>query len=124
MKLPLSWLSDWVPVDDAPARLAERLTAVGFEVEGFETAAPPFSDVVVARIERCAPHPEAQRLQICEVNDGGPDLVQIVCGASNARPGIRVPLARVGARLPGDIAIKAAKLRGVESRGMLCSAKE
>ncbi len=124
MKLPLSWLSDWVLLEDEPARLAERLTAAGFEVEGFETAAPPFTDVVVARIERCAPHPEAQRLQICEVSDGAAERVQIVCGASNARPGILVPLARVGAKLPGDIAIKAAKLRGIESQGMLCSAKE
>jgi phenylalanyl-tRNA synthetase beta chain len=124
MKLPLSWLSEWVTLPATPEALAARLTAVGFEVEGLERAAPPFSGVIVARIESCAPHPEAQRLQVCSVDDGSTQRVQIVCGAANARPGIKVPLATVGAALPGGMAIKAAKLRGVESHGMLCSAKE
>ena len=124
MKLPLSWLADWVSTGDSPEQLAARMTAVGFEVESLERAAPGFSDVVVARIVACAPHPEAQRLQVCTVDDGSGQPLQIVCGAANARPGINVPLAKVGAQLPGGVAIKAAKLRGVESRGMLCSAKE
>jgi phenylalanyl-tRNA synthetase beta chain len=123
MKLPVSWLKEWVDFSwDAP-ELARRLTASGFEVEGTEPAAAPFSGVVVAEIASIAAHPEADKLRICQVNAGG-GLLQIVCGAANARVGIKVPLAQVGAVLPGDLAIKAAKLRGVESAGMLCSAKE
>jgi phenylalanyl-tRNA synthetase beta chain len=123
MKLPVSWLADWVDFSwDAP-ELARRLTASGFEVEGTEPAAPAFSGVVVAEIASIAAHPEADKLRICQVNAGG-SVLQIVCGAANARAGIKVPLAQVGAVLPGDLKIKAAKLRGVESAGMLCSAKE
>jgi phenylalanyl-tRNA synthetase beta chain len=124
MKLPLSWLADWVALPSSAAELSARLTAAGFEVEGLEAAAPPFEGVVVARIESCAPHPEAQRLQVCSVDDGSGQRVQIVCGAANARAGLLAPLARVGATLPGDVRIAAAKLRGVESQGMLCSARE
>jgi phenylalanyl-tRNA synthetase beta chain len=123
MKLPVSWLKEWVDFSWDAAELSRRLTASGFEVEGAETAAPAFSGVVVAEIAAIAPHPEADKLRICQVNAGGAPL-QIVCGAANARAGLRVPLAQVGAKLPGDMAIKAAKLRGVESAGMLCSAKE
>jgi phenylalanyl-tRNA synthetase beta chain len=123
MKLPVSWLKEWVDFSwDAP-ELARRLTASGFEVEGTEPAAPAFSGVVVAEIAAIAAHPEADKLRICQVNAGGA-LLQIVCGAANARAGLKVPLAQVGAVLPGDLKIKAAKLRGVESAGMLCSAKE
>ncbi|RYZ68588.1 MAG: phenylalanine--tRNA ligase subunit beta, partial [Proteobacteria bacterium] len=124
MKLPLSWLGEWVSYSGTPEQLSARLTAVGVEVEGLERAAPPFTGVVVARIDACERHPEADKLQICRVDDGSGTLLQIVCGAANARPGIKVPLATVGAQLPGGLSIKAAKLRGVESRGMLCSAKE
>jgi phenylalanyl-tRNA synthetase beta chain len=124
MKLPLSWLAEWVDIPWAPAELASRLTLAGFEVEGTESAAPAFSGVVVAAIESIAPHPQADKLRICQVNAGSGALRQIVCGAANARAGIKVPLAEVGAVLPGDLNIKAAKLRGVDSAGMLCSAKE
>ena len=123
MKLPLSWLAEWVDIPWEPAELARRLTASGFEVEGFEAAAPVFSGVVVAEITAVAPHPDADKLRVCQVNAGGAAL-QIVCGAPNARVGLRAPLAGVGAALPGDLTIKAAKLRGVESAGMLCSARE
>ena len=123
MKLPVSWLKEWVDFPwDAP-ELARRLTASGFEVEGFEAAAPEFSGVVVAEIVSIAPHPDAEKLRVCQVNVGSAS-VQIVCGAANARAGLKAPLATVGAVLPGDLKIKAAKLRGVESAGMLCSAKE
>jgi phenylalanyl-tRNA synthetase beta chain len=123
MKIPVSWLRDFVDIPwDAP-ELSRRLTAAGFEVEGVEPAAPAFSGVVVAEIVSIAPHPEADKLRICQVNAGGAS-VQIVCGAANARHGLKAPLATVGAVLPGDMKIKAAKLRGVESAGMLCSAKE
>ncbi len=123
MKLPVSWLAEWVDFPWDARELSRRLTASGFEVEGTEPAAPAFTGVVVAEIVAIAAHPEADKLRICQVNAGG-TLLQIVCGAPNARAGIKVPLAQVGALLPGDMKIKAAKLRGVESAGMLCSAKE
>jgi phenylalanyl-tRNA synthetase beta chain len=123
MKLPISWLKDFVDIPWDTAELSRRLTDCGFEVEGVEPAAPAFSGVVVAEITAIAAHPEADKLRICQVNVGGAS-VQIVCGAANARAGLKAPLATVGAVLPGDLKIKAAKLRGVESAGMLCSAKE
>jgi phenylalanyl-tRNA synthetase beta chain len=124
MKLPLSWLKEWVDIPWDLAELARRLTASGFEVEGIEAAAPAFAGVVVAEITAISAHPEADKLRVCAVSTGGGPALQIVCGAPNARAGLRVPLAQVGAVLPGDLKIKAAKLRGVESGGMLCSAKE
>jgi phenylalanyl-tRNA synthetase beta chain len=124
MQFNVEWLKRWVAVDlDAPA-LAERLTAAGLEVDGVRGVAGEFSDVVVAEIQSCAPHPDADKLTLCTVDDGGEAPLQVVCGAPNARAGIRVPLARVGARLGPDFRIKKAKLRGVESNGMLCSARE
>jgi phenylalanyl-tRNA synthetase beta chain len=123
MKLPISWLAEWIDLPWDAAELSKRLTASGFEVEGLEPAAPAFTGVVVAEITSIAPHPDAEKLRVCQVNAGGEPL-QIVCGAPNAREGLRAPLARVGAVLPGDMRIKAAKLRGVESAGMLCSARE
>ncbi len=123
MKLPISWLAEWVDIPWDATELARRLTASGFEVEGTEPAAPAFTGVVVAEITAIAAHPDAEKLRVCQVNAGG-EVLQIVCGAPNARAGLRAPLARVGAVLPGDMKIKAAKLRGVESAGMLCSARE
>ncbi len=104
--------------------MAQRLTAAGLEVDDVRGVAGEFTDVVVAEIESCGPHPDADKLSLCTVNDGGAERLQIVCGAPNARAGIRVPLARVGATIGPDFKIKRAKLRGVESYGMLCSAKE
>jgi phenylalanyl-tRNA synthetase beta chain len=124
MKLPLSALREWVPVPWTPPELAHRLTQAGFEVEAMTTAAPPFHGVVVAQIVQCAPHPQAGKLQVCEVSTGTGTTLQIVCGAANARAGLVTALARVGAVLPGDVRIVAAQLRGVESHGMLCSARE
>ncbi|MCP1674880.1 phenylalanyl-tRNA synthetase beta chain [Natronocella acetinitrilica] len=123
MRISAEWLKTLLPVTDAPAALADRLTMAGLEVDAVEPAAPPFSGVIVAEIENCEPHPGADSLKLCRVNAGGESL-QIVCGAPNARPGLRVPLAVVGAELPGDLRIRKAKLRGVESYGMLCSARE
>src|SRR5262245_34221367 len=96
----------------------------GFELEALETAAPKFTGVIVAEIVEAARHPQAEKLQVCKVRGAGPELLQIVCGAANARAGLKTALATVGAVLPGDKTITAAKLRGVESAGMLCSAKE
>jgi len=118
------WLKKWVAIDLDAAAIAERLTASGLEVDDMRGVAAEFTDVVVARIEDCAPHPDADKLSLCTVDDGGAERLQIVCGAPNARAGIRVPLARVGARIGNDFTIKRARLRGVESAGMLCSAKE
>ena len=96
----------------------------GLEVEETRTVAPAFSGVVVARIAAVSPHPNADKLRICRVEDGSGADLQIVCGAPNAAVGLKVPLARVGARLPGDMVIGPATMRGVESSGMLCSARE
>ncbi len=123
MKLPVSWLRAWVDVPWSERELADRLTMLGFEVESLSPAAPPFSGVVIAEIRSAEPHPQADKLRVCKVSAGGAEL-QIVCGAANARAGLRTALATVGATLPGDVAIRAAKLRGVESQGMLCSARE
>ncbi len=123
MKFPESWLREHVTVAATRDELSARLTAIGLEVEDAQVLGEGLDGVVVAEILSCEKHPEADRLQVCQVATGA-GTVQIVCGAPNARPGLKAPLATVGATLPGGIAIKAAKLRGVESQGMLCSAKE
>jgi phenylalanyl-tRNA synthetase beta chain len=123
MKLPVSWLRAWVEVPWTDRELADRLTMLGFEVESLQPVAPPFSGVVVAEIRSAEAHPQADKLRVCRVTAGGPEI-QIVCGAANARTGLRTALAMVGAQLPGELVIGAAKLRGVESQGMLCSARE
>jgi phenylalanyl-tRNA synthetase beta chain len=136
MQFPESWLREFCDPPLSTQALADLLTMSGMEVEELRPVAPPFSGVVVATIVECAPHPNADRLRVCKV-DAGPHsasgLLQIVCGAPNARAGLRVPLALVGARLPDIVsddgsskpfAITQSKLRGVESQGMLCSARE
>jgi phenylalanyl-tRNA synthetase beta chain len=124
MRVPMSWLREFVDVPWSARELGSRLTMSGFELEAIEPAAPPFSGVVVAEIVAAARHPQAEKLQVCTVSTGAGEPLQIVCGAANARAGLKTALARVGAKLPGEKAITAAKLRGVESFGMLCSAKE
>ena len=124
MKIPYSWLAEWTEVPWKPAELGTRLTMSGFELEALESAAPPFSNVVVAEILAADRHPQADKLQVCRVSFGNGAPLQIVCGASNARAGLKSALALVGARLPGDVTIGAAKLRGVDSQGMLASARE
>ena len=124
MQFNVEWLKKWVAIDLDADTLAGKLTAAGLEVDDIRPVAGEFSEIVVAQIESCEAHPNADKLSLCTVNDGGEERLQIVCGAPNARPGIRVPLARVGATIGPDFKIKRAKLRGVESFGMLCSAKE
>lgn len=124
MKFPASWLSEHVAIAATPEALGERMTAIGLEVEEMTRLGVGLDGVVVARILECSRHPDAERLQVCRVDAGGAEPVQIVCGAPNARPGLCAPLATIGACLPGEVRIKAAKLRGIESQGMLCSAKE
>src|SRR5262245_44506436 len=124
MKVPYSWLADWVGIPWDAAELGSRLTMAGFELDGLEPAAPPFTEVFVAQIVSAERHPQADKLQVCRVSIGTGEPLQIVCGAANARAGLKSALAVVGAQLPGDLNIKAAKLRGVESQGMLASARE
>ena len=122
MKISVSWLKEWI--DTIPEDLADRLTMAGLEVEGVNLAAPKFNGVVIGKVVGLEQHPDADRLRVAQVNVGQAELVQIVCGAPNVAVGIKVPTALVGAVLPGDFKIKDAKLRGVASSGMLCSAKE
>lgn len=124
MKMSHAWIRELCPHDiDAPA-LADKLTAAGLEVENLTAAAPPLDGVVVARIIDAQQHPNADRLRICQVDAGNGDLLQIVCGAPNARPGLTTALATIGTRLPGDLVIRKGKLRGEVSMGMLCAAAE
>ncbi len=124
MKFPESWLRQHLNTDASHQRIAETLTAIGLEVEQESVIGAELPGVIVAEIVSLQKHPEADRLNVCQVAIGGGAQVQIVCGAPNARAGLKAPLAQIGAVLPGDFAIKAAKLRGVDSAGMLCSAKE
>ena len=123
MRISVRWLSEWLGSTPEPRELASRLTMAGLEVEGIEPAAPPLPGIVVGEVVACEKHPNADTLSVCQVNAGG-ELVQVVCGAPNARAGLKAPLATLGARLPGGLEIRKAKLRGVESHGMLCSARE
>ncbi|MCI2263026.1 phenylalanine--tRNA ligase subunit beta [Xanthomonas indica] len=123
MKFSENWLRSHVPTQASREQLTATLTAIGLEVEEVVPLGDGLQQVVVARIVEAAPHPEADRLQVCRVDAGQGELLQIVCGAPNARAGLVAPLALVGAQV-GGIAIKPAKLRGVASNGMLCSAKE
>jgi phenylalanyl-tRNA synthetase beta chain len=129
MQFPESWLREFCNPPLTTQQLADTLTMAGLEVEDMVTAAPAFSGVVVGEIVQAEQHPDADRLRVCQVNVGGPELLTIVCGAPNARVGIRVPAATVGALLPPGkdgkpFAIKVGKLRGVQSYGMLCSGVE
>ena len=125
MQFPESWLRHFVnPAELSTDALSHKLTMAGLEVEEIQPVAPAFSGIVAARIESVEPHPNADKLRVCRVDDGTGQAHQIVCGAPNAAAGMTVPLARVGATLPGGMQIRIAKMRGVESHGMLCSARE
>ena len=124
MQFSESWLRALVNPKLSTDELSHRLTMAGLEVEEANPVAPGFSGVVVARIVSAEPHPNADKLRVCQVDTGAGSLLQIVCGAPNAAAGINVPLATVGAVLPGELKIGVAKMRGVESSGMLCSARE
>ena len=129
MQFPESWLREFCNPSLTTQQLADTLTMAGLEVEELEPVAPPFTKIVIGEIKEAVQHPNADRLRVCQVDVGQGSLLNIVCGAPNARVGIRVPCAMVGAELPpGEdgkpFVIKVGKLRGVESQGMLCSAKE
>jgi len=122
MNVPESWLRSFCNPPISGRELADRLTMAGIEVEAYEPYGPQFSGVVVGEILSVEKHPNAEKLTICKVHDGASSL-QIVCGAANVRAGMKAPLAKVGASLPG-MEIRAAALRGVQSHGMLASARE
>ncbi|MCX7555154.1 phenylalanine--tRNA ligase subunit beta [Marinicella sp. S1101] len=123
MKFSENWLKQWVNYNQSTTEVMEQLTMLGLEVDGVEPAAGDFSGVVVAEIMACEKHPDADKLKVCEVNAGN-ETLQIVCGAPNARVGLKTALSKIGAVLPGNFKIKKSKLRGVESQGMLCSEVE
>jgi len=124
MRISVNWLREWLEAAPEPRDLASRLTMSGLEVEGLEPAAPPLRGVVVGEIVEREKHPDADSLSVCRVSMGGRELLQIVCGAPNARAGLKAPLATIGSQLPGGMEIRKARLRGVESFGMLCSSRE
>ncbi|HET6745261.1 MAG TPA: phenylalanine--tRNA ligase subunit beta [Candidatus Limnocylindria bacterium] len=124
MLVPLSWLRDYVDVSLSPEQLAEQLTLRGMEVQGITVTGADWTDVVVGRLLTVERHPNADKLWLTTVDVGADEPLSIVCGADNITPGDLVPVARVGAVLPGDRKIERSKIRGVESQGMLCSAIE
>ncbi len=124
MKFSLNWLAEFVELPNETEQLTELLTLAGVEIERIEQRGANFEKVVVAQITGSKQHPNADRLSVCQVNDGSGTPRQIVCGAKNYKVGDKVPLALPGVVLPNDFKIRASKLRGVESQGMLCSAKE
>ncbi len=125
MKFSERWLREWVSIPSQSTEgLAHQLTMLGLEVDGCDPVAPIFDQVVIGEIIEVMAHPNADRLKVCRVQVGKESLSTIVCGAPNARVGIRVPVALPGAELPNQIKIKHARLRGVESEGMICAARE
>jgi len=132
MKLPLSWLKEFVAIDAEVAELSRRLTAAGIEVESIERIEPPFSGVIVAKVLSVGKHPNADRLSVCEVDAGAAGKFRVVCGAPNVKRGMKAALATVGAQLArgghGSLEtpppLAAVEIRGVQSEGMLCSERE
>ncbi len=120
MKVTYSWLKEYVALA-APAELARQLTLAGLEVEAVTPVAPPFTGVVVGEVLECGRHPDAEKLSLCQVTTDGTNRLQIICGASNVRAGLRVAVATVGARLPGDVTHQArqAARPGIERHAVL-----
>ena len=123
MKFSEQWLREWVQPAVSTDELAAQITMAGLEVDGVEAVAGQFSGVVVGQVISREQHPDADKLSVCQVTDGS-ETFQVVCGAANVRAGLKIPFAKIGAELPGDFKIKKAKLRGVESFGMLCAEAE
>jgi phenylalanyl-tRNA synthetase beta chain len=124
VKVTYRWLQEFTPIAAGPQELAAQLTMAGLEVESLAPVAPPFAGVVVGEVIEAVRHPDAEKLSLCQVTTDGKNRLQIVCGARNVRAGLKVAVAMVGAKLPNDVHIKRATLRGQESNGMLCSARE
>ena len=124
MKIAESWLREWVDPDLSTEELGHQLTMLGHEVDGIEIEGAGIEDIVVAEVVECGKHPDADKLSVCKVSDGGDELIDIVCGAPNVRQGMKTPLAKPGVTLPNGMKLRKAKIRGVVSNGMLCSAVE
>ena len=124
MNVTLNWLKNYINFEFSPSELADRLTMLGIEVESIKHLGAELEGVVVGRVTSIRPHPNADKLVLCRVDTGGPEELQIVCGAPNVREGMLAPVATIGATLPVGLTIKRAKLRGKTSEGMLCSEKE
>src|SRR5882672_1502878 len=124
MKFFVNWLGEFVDLPEDPEEIADLLTRAGVETKNIETRGAEIDNVIVSQITASSRHPNADRLSVCEVNDGSGTKRQIVCGASNYKVGDKVPLALPGAKLPNGTEIRKSELRGVESEGMLCSAIE
>jgi len=124
MKVSLNWLQDYLNISHSPEEISDKLTALGIEAS-FEKTGKSFSGVVLGKVLECGPHENADKLFVCEVDTGDSKSYTIVCGAPNVKSGIHVPVAKVGATLQnGEYKIKKAKLRGVQSNGMICSGRE
>ena len=124
MKVIYSWLKEFVQFEWTPEELSNKLTMVGLEVEGIERVGKTFSGVITGKVVTREKHPNADKLSVCQVDLGDGKPVQIVCGAPNVLSGQTVPVAAVGALLPGNFEIKKAKIRNQESNGMICSKSE
>lgn len=124
MLLPLSWLADHLTFDATPEELATALVTLGHEVESIAHTVKPIANLVVGYVEGCEKHPNADKLNICTVDDGSGEKKQIICGAPNVRKGLKVAVAQIGCVLPGDFKIKKSKIRDEVSFGMICSQKE
>ena len=123
MKVLYSWLKEFVALETSPRETADILAKLGFEVSALTVYGGALKGVITADVLETAKHPNADRLSLCKVNTGK-EILSVVCGAPNVRAGIKVPFAQVGATLPNGDILKAAKIRGVESQGMICSSEE
>src|SRR4030095_11139774 len=121
MKFSVNWLHEFVDLPENPEEIADLLTRAGVETENIETRGAKTEQVIVSKIVASSRHPNADRLTVCEVDDGSGAKRQIVCGATNYKVGDKIPLALPGAKLPNGTEIRKSKLRGIESEGMLCS---
>ena len=124
MKIAESWLREWVNPDLTTEQLGHQLTMLGLEVDAVDVEGEGIGDVVVAEVVECGKHPDADKLTVCKVSDGSGNLIDIVCGAPNVRQGLKTPLAKPGVTLPNGLKLRQARIRGVVSNGMLCSAVE
>ena len=124
MKIAESWLREWVNPDLGTEELGHQLTMLGHEVDGIEFEGAGIEEVVIAEVVECGKHPDADKLSVCKVSDGGDELIDIVCGAPNVHQGMKTPLAKPGVKLPNGMKLRKARIRGVVSNGMLCSAVE
>src|SRR5260370_33090797 len=124
MKLPLSWIKNFVSIDASPEEIARRLSYAGLVVENVDKLTPGFGGVFAAKVLQVEKHPNADRLNLCDVDAGEKGRFKVVCGAPNVKAGMIAPLALVGAQLGKEPPLEAAVIRGVTSQGMLCSERE